>query len=187
MIHSVQFKALLDTNVLYPIVIRDLLFWFAHFDMYTPLWSDHIFLEWEKVFESKGIEKSKIRNSISLTKKAFPDAIVENYEFLIPTLNLPDPKDNHVLAAAIKAKADVIVTHNLKDFPQDYLDTFSIKAKAPDDFITDVIDLNPVEALKAFREMVLNKKNPDLDEFEVLNQLRQNGLKQTANFLHALI
>jgi hypothetical protein len=44
-----------------------------------------------------------------------------------------------------------------------------------------------VEALKAFREMVLNKKNPDLDEFEVLNQLRQNGLKQTANFLHALI
>jgi hypothetical protein len=66
MIHSVQFKALLDTNVLYPIVIRDLLFWFAHFDMYTPLWSDHIFFEWEKVFESKGIEKSKIRNSISL-------------------------------------------------------------------------------------------------------------------------
>jgi predicted nucleic acid-binding protein len=187
MIHSVQFKALLDTNVLYPIVIRDLLFWFAHFDMYTPLWSDHIFKEWEKVFESRGIAKSKIRNSISLTKKAFPDATVENYEFLIPTQNLPDQKDNHVLAAAIKAKAELIVNHNQKVFPQVFLNTISIKAKAPDDFITDVIDLNPVEALKAFREMVLNKKNPDLDEFEVLNQLRQNGLKQTANFLHALI
>ena len=55
------------------------------------------------------------------------------------------------------------------------------------DFLTDIIDLNPEIALEAFKEMVANKKNPELDEYEVLDQLRNNGLVDTANYLHALI
>ena len=60
-------------------------------------------------------------------------------------------------------------------------------AKTADDFLTDIIDLNPDQAVAAFKEMVLNKKNPKQDEFEVLNLLRNAGLKDTANYLHALI
>ncbi len=89
------------------------------------------------------------------------------------------------MAAAIKTNANVIVTNNTKDFPKDYLASFGLSAKTADDFLTDIIDLNPEQAINAFREMVLNRRNPDLDEFEVLDILRNRGLKETANFLHS--
>jgi predicted nucleic acid-binding protein len=158
MIHSIRFIALLDTNVIYPIISRDLLFWFAHYDLYTPKWSSNIFDEWRDVMIRKGIlEKESIKRT-NKANLAFPDACVKNYEGLIVHLNLPDEKDRHVLAAAIKTNANVIVTNNLKDFPQPYLDTFGLKVKSLDDFFTDIIDLNQGKAIEAFKEMVLYKK-----------------------------
>ncbi|MFA5713762.1 MAG: hypothetical protein WC960_06245 [Bacteroidales bacterium] len=81
----------------------------------------------------------------------------------------------------------MIVTNNIKDFPSQVLDSYGIKIKTPDDFLTDIIDLNPDIAIEAFKEMVSNKKNPNLDEYDILAQLRNNGLKDTANYLHALM
>lgn len=187
MIHSVRFKAVLDTNVIYPVVIRDLLFWFAHFDLYTPKWSANIFGEWKAVMLRHGVEEKEAQKRVQKANLAFPDAIVENYLVLVGQLELPDEDDRHVLAAAIKTNANVIVTNNLKDFPEEYLDIFGIKAKSADDFLTDIIDLNQEQAIKAFREMVLNRKNPAMDEYEVLESLRRNGLLDTANYLHALL
>jgi len=61
MIHSVRFTCVLDTNVIsnviYPLWIRDLMLWFAHYDLYTPKWSKHIFNEWIHVMEKKGVLK----------------------------------------------------------------------------------------------------------------------------------
>jgi predicted nucleic acid-binding protein len=108
MIHSVQFTCVLDTNVIYPIDIRDLLFWFAHYELYTPKWSNHIFDEWKDVMIRKGILLEDANKRINKAQLAFPDALVENYEPLIDGLELPDPKDRHVLAAAIKTNANVI-------------------------------------------------------------------------------
>lgn len=187
MIHSVRFTAVLDTNVIYPVIIRDILFWFAYYDLYTPKWSDHIFEEWKRVMLVKGVSEEEANKRIGKANLAFPDALVENYKGLIKLIALPDEDDRHVLAAAIKTNADLIVTNNLKDFPEDYLDSFSLKAKTADDFLTDIIDLNPEQAIAAFKEMVVNKKNPKTDEFEVLNQLRNAGLTDTANYLHALL
>lgn len=59
MIHSVRFIALLDTNVIYPIISRDLLFWFAYYDLYTPRWSNNIFDEWKEVMIRKGVSKEE--------------------------------------------------------------------------------------------------------------------------------
>lgn len=67
------------------------------------------------------------------------------------------------------------------------LELYGIKAKLPDDFLVDIIDLNAEMAIEAFREMVQNKKKPEMDEYEMLNTLRKNELTQTANYLHALI
>jgi predicted nucleic acid-binding protein len=187
MIHSVRFKAVLDTNVIYPVIMRDLLLWFAHYEMYTPKWSPHIIDEWQQVMERKNVEKEEAIKRVQKINKAFADAMVQNYDGLVDSLTLPDEKDRHVLAAAIKVNADIIVTNNLKDFPAEYLNTFGLTAKTADDFLTDIIDLNPDEAIAAFREMVLNKKNPTLDEFQVLEQLRNAGLTETANYLHALL
>jgi predicted nucleic acid-binding protein len=187
MIHSTRFTVVLDTNVIFPIEIRDLLFWFAFYELFTPKWSKHIFDEWEEVMRRKGIEEAEIKKRTGKANLAFPDALVENYDGLINTLSLPDPKDCHVLAAAIKTNANLIVTNNIKDFPKDYLSTFGLAAKKADDFLTDIIDLNQQEAVQAFRELVMNRRNPDLDEFEVLEALKRNGLEQTANYLRALI
>jgi predicted nucleic acid-binding protein len=187
MIHSVKFKAVLDTNVIYPIVIRDLLFWFAYYELYTPKWSATIFKEWKAVMIRKGIANEEAEKRVQRANSAFPDALVANYESLVANLTLPDENDRHVVAAAIKSNADVIVTNNLKDFPEEFLNSFGIKAKSADDFLTDIIDLNQDIAIKAFKEMVLNRKNPNMDEFEVLESLRKVELFHTANYLHALL
>lgn len=185
MIHSVRFKCVLDTNVIYPIEIRDLLFWFAYYDLFTPKWSAHIFDEWKDVMSRKGISEDEANKRVEIANQAFPDALVNNYSGLIDNLELPDPKDRHVLAAAIKTNANIIVTNNIKDFPKEYLASFGLSAKTADDFLTDIIDLNPDQAVKAFRELVLNRRNPDLDEFQVLDILRNRELKDTADFLHS--
>lgn len=187
MIHSVRFTAVLDTNVVFPIIIRDLLFWFAYYDLYTPKWSEHIFDEWKRVMIEKGVPEQEADNRVEKANSAFPDALVQNYKGLIDTLTLPDMDDRHVLAAAIKVNANVIVTNNIKDFPEGYLKSFGLSAKTADDFLTDIIDLNQEQAVEAFKEMVLNKKNPKFDAFEVLDQLRKAGLKDTANYLHAFL
>ncbi len=187
MIHSVRFKAVLDTNVIFPIVVRDLLFWFAYYELYTPKWSDNIFDEWKEVMIRKGVNEAEALKRVQKANEAFPDALVKNYHGLITELDLPDEDDRHVLAAAIRTNANVIVTNNLKDFPREYLNSFGLKAKSADDFLTDIIDLNQNKAVKAFKEMVLNRKNPAMDEYQVLESLRKNGLKDTASYLHALL
>jgi predicted nucleic acid-binding protein len=187
MIHSVRFTCVLDTNVIYPIEIRDVLFWFAFYELFTPKWSKHVFDEWHQVMLNKHASEEEAQRRIEKAHLAFPDALVLNYEPLIAGLTLPDPKDCHVLAAAIKTNANVIVTNNLKDFPADYLAQFGLVAKSADDFISDIIDLNHDQAVQAFRRLVLNRRNPDLDEYQVLDQLRKNGLKQAADYLHALL
>lgn len=157
------------------------------FDLFTPKWSSHIFDEWASVMDRKGIKKAEIKKRTNVANSAFSDALVINYEPLIKGLTLPDDKDCHVLAAAIKTNANVIVTNNLKHFPADYLATFGLVAKSADDFIADIIDLNHEKAVEAFKKLVLNRRNPDLDEYQVLDNLRRNGLNNSANYLHSLI
>ena len=60
MIHSVKFTCLLDTNVIYPIQTRDMLLWFAHYELYTPKWSPHIFEEWANVMRRKKVEEHEM-------------------------------------------------------------------------------------------------------------------------------
>lgn len=139
-----------------------------------------------KCNETKGVPEDEIQKRLSKAQLAFPDALVDNYEQLINLLALPDDKDRHVLAA-IKTNANIIVTNNMKDFPEEYLAKFGLTAKMADDFITDTIDLNTNIAVEAFRALVLNRTNPNLDEFEILDRFRKNGLNESANYLHALI
>ena len=187
MIHSVRFTCVLETNVIYPVNIRDLLLWFAHYDLFTVKWSNGICEEWIKVMREKGISEPEITKRIQRMSDAFPDALVENYEVLIEGLVLPDKDDRHVLAAAIKANANLIVTNNLKDFPIEELGKYGLEAKSADDFLTDIIDLNHTRSLEAFKELVANRRSPELDAYQVLDQFRKVGLKNTADYLHALL
>ncbi len=187
MIHSTRFTCVLDTCVIYPIDIRDILLWFAYFDLYTPKWSQTIFDELSKIMLEKGMPSDIANEQINRINFAFPDAMVSNYQELIATLSLPDRKDCHVLAAAIKCNANLIVTNNLKDFKNEYLSKFGLNAKSADDFITDTIDLNTNLAKKAFVTMVAHRTSPDVDVYQMLDILRNRGLVNAADYLHSLI
>ncbi|WP_258098903.1 PIN domain-containing protein [Marinoscillum pacificum] len=188
MIRSTKFTCILDTNVIHPLHIRDYLLYLADADLYTPKWSKHIFDEWGSLMECKGNDKLQIQKRINAVRNAFPFAEVVNYEHLIDQFNeIPDPKDRHVVAAAVRINANLIVTWNLKDFPSEYLSKFGLSVANPDDFIADIIDLHNERAVEAFREMVLAKKNPPYTEIEMLQILKQNGLEQSSDYLRAII
>ena len=96
-------------------------------------------------------------------------------------LDLPDPDDNHVLAAAIKTAAAVIVTDNLKHFPSALLNPHLIEASSTDDFIADVIDLNSSEAISAIKKMRERFNRPALDVYALIGSTKAQGLTQVAD------
>tara|TARA_R110002049_G_scaffold51245_3_gene145057 strand:- start:1974 stop:2339 length:366 start_codon:yes stop_codon:yes gene_type:complete len=110
---------------------------------------------------------------------AFPDANVENFKELIPSLKLPDKDDRHVVACAIRCNADLIVTFNTKDFPTKVLSKYDIEIQKPDELISNLIDINPELACKAFNKMVKRLKNPKKTKNEVLATLENCGLKKS--------
>ncbi|TCO41504.1 PIN domain-containing protein [Kribbella antiqua] len=95
---------------------------------------------------------------------------------MIEGLCLPDPDDRHVLAAAIKAHAQVIVTENTKDFPEAMLSDWSIEAQSADDFVRDLIDLNRQAVYAQVQRMADTWQNPPGTVEDVLNGLEHNGL-----------
>ncbi|MNG08328.1 hypothetical protein D3C84_916780 [compost metagenome] len=115
--------------------------------------------------------------------RAVPDALVAGYESLCRSLDLPDPDDRHVLAAAIKCGASVIVTFNLKDFPPDVLEPFEIEAMHPDDFIADLFDLDQAAVLQAAQAQRASLKNPPHTAREFLERLSKQGLTQSVKLL----
>lgn len=130
------FVALLDANVLYPAYLRDLLLRLAQAGVYQPRWSaeilDEVARNVKKGRDAAGREK--VDRMISLMQRHFEDAEVTGYEGLLPAMT-NDPKDHHVLAAAITGGADVIVTNNLRHFPPQSREPYNIDAQVPDEFL----------------------------------------------------
>jgi predicted nucleic acid-binding protein len=189
MISSSRFVAILDACVLYPAPIRDLLLNLADVGLFIPKWTDQIHDEWTRnlLINRPELSKNLLQKTVDAMFRAFPDANVSGYATLIKAINLPDSDDRHILAAAIRCKADVVVTANLKDFPKEYLDQFGIEAQHPDEFITNVIRLNPETAFQAFKNQVSYLRNPPLTVFQVLENFRKVGLDNTADTLIELL
>lgn len=112
------FTALYDSCVLYPAPLRDLLMWLGLSDLFRPRWSNEIHEEWIRnvLKDRPDLTREQLERTRDLMNANVRDCLVTGYEPLIDGLTLPDPDDRHVLAAAIRASADVIVTFNLKDF-----------------------------------------------------------------------
>lgn len=122
-----------------------------------------------------------------LMDKHASDALVIDYEDLVPGLQLPDPNDRHVLAAAIRCRADVIVTKNLRDFPNHVIERFGIEAQDPDEFILHLIDLSPEAVLTAAENHRESLKNPPFGVMEYLETLERQSLTQTVAALREYI
>lgn len=115
---------------------------------------------------------------------AFPEAAVIDFDPYLPACaGLPDPGDIHVVAAAMKTQAAMIVTENLKHFPAEQLYAFNMEAKSADDFIADTITLEPGRAVAAVQRMRLRLNNPSMNADQLLRKMEGQGLIETVNVL----
>ncbi len=158
-------------------------------ELFRARWTDQIHDEWIRGVLSKrrDLTAGKLERTRQLMDRAVPDCLVTGYEDLINSLALPDPEDCHVLAAAIRSQADLIVTFNLKDFPADILDRHGIAAQHPDEFIGHLLDLDPGAVCNAARLQRQALKNPPKSPQEFLDTLLRQGLAGTVTQLESMI
>lgn len=185
------FTAFYDANVLYPAALRNLLMHLALIGLFRVKWSADVHEEWISNLLKKrpDLTREKLeRTRILMDKHAIDaldriDALVTGYEDLIPGLELPDPDDRHVLAAAICGHADVIVTMNLRDFPSDAIGPFGMEVQHPDEFVLHLLDLAPGAVVAAAQNHRQSLKNPPKTVAEYLETLERQGLTQTVSVL----
>jgi predicted nucleic acid-binding protein len=177
-----SFIVVYDACVLYPMILRDLLLRLAATELFMAKWTNQIHDEWiRNLLRSRpDLTREKLERVRMLMDQNTLDCIVNNYEDLIPELDLPDPDDRHVLAAAIQAKASMIVTFNLKDFPAASLDQYQIEACHPDDFIQLLAEIDLNKVLAAVKIACTSLKRPPVSESEYLGILAKHGLAKAA-------
>lgn len=162
--------------------------WLALTDLFKARWTDAIHDEWIRnlLKQRPDLTLEQLTKTKNLMNWHVRDCLVTGYESLIPSLKLPDLGDCHVLAAAIRCNADVIVTFNLKDFPADALEPYGVEAQHPDEFIRHSLDLNPAVVCEAVEKHRKNLKKTPKTREEYLNTLLRQGLPQTVAMLREL-
>ncbi len=177
--------ALLDANVLYPAGLRDLLLRLADRHLYAPLWSAGIHVEWMRslLADRPDIEAAVLDRTRAVMDGHFPDAVVAGYEAIAAELNMPDPDDRHVLAAAIHGGADLIVTRNLRDFPIEQLAPHALAAQHPDAFVAELYEADPEAVLAAVRGHRAALHRPPRSAGDYLAALERLGLSGTVTLL----
>jgi predicted nucleic acid-binding protein len=179
--------ALLDACVLYPAPLRDLLMQLALADLFQARWTDSIHEEWIRnvLADRPDLSRASLERCRQLMDLHVPDCLVTGYEPRILGLSLPDPDDRHVLAAAIEAQAELIVTFNLRDFPPQVLEGFGLEAADPDDFITRLWDEQPEGVIAAARLHRASLKRPPKSVAEYLGTLELCRLVETVRRLRS--
>lgn len=157
--------------------------------LYQARRSAHVHQEWIRAVlrDHPHIPPGRLLELRDAMDERAEDSLVTGYETLIDSLTLPDPDDRHVLAAAMVAHADVIVTCNLRHFPEDALDPFNIEAQHPDEFIRHMLDLAPAVVVDAMRNQQARLTNPPVPMAELLALFDRLGLADTVVELRQLL
>lgn len=177
--------AVYDANVLYPAPLRDLFMRLALAGLVYARWTDAIHDEWVRsvLRDNPELSPDRLARTRSLMNEAVRDCLVTGYEHLIESLSLPDPDDRHVLAAAIRADAEAIVTFNLKDFPAETLAGYGVETLHPDEFLESLFGFAPGPVCAAVKRQRDALRNPPKTADELLATLEANGLTQAVSRL----
>ena len=183
-----MYSVLLDACVLVPNALCDTLLRLAERGFYRPLWSERILDEtaWAVRTVHPELDPLQIRRRLDAMNATFEDALVEGWEQVSAGLDLPDDNDRHVLAAAVRGGAQVIVTFNVKDFPEDRLLPTGVGVEHPDEFLLDQLDLLPGVAYQVLTEQARDLRNPPSDLDGVLNRLERCGVPRFADAVRLL-
>ncbi|MDP5306044.1 RSP_2648 family PIN domain-containing protein [Paracoccus spongiarum] len=137
-------RAVLDANVLFPTILREILTDLAGAGLFQPLWSQRILAEWRHAAGRLGVDQDRIAGAeIALLRLRFPDAAQADDGDRAIDLDLPDPADRHVIEAALAGSASLIVTANLRDFPRHLMQGLALRAIHPDAFLLDLHRSDP--------------------------------------------
>ena len=182
------FTVVYDANVLFPAPLRDLLIRIAHAGLVRARWTERILDECFRALHERRPELNAVAlaRTRTLMNGAIRDVLVTGFEPLIDGLSLPDVDDRHVVAAAIRAGAQVIVTSNTKDFPDKALKRFGLEAQSPDEFVLNLIDLAPGAVAAIVSKQAEDLKNPPQSREQLLETLLSNGLVRSVARLREL-
>ena len=180
---------LLDACTLYPAALRDVLMRLTLHGLIRACWTDAIYDEWiEAVLRDRpDLSRAQLERTRQLMNLHAEDSLVSGYERHLPKLELPDPDDCHVLAAAIESGADVLLTWNLRDFPEAALSGHGIAVMTPDDLLEKLFTDHRDMLVAVLREARSCLKNPPLTAAAYLETLRGQGLKSTCSLLEAFL
>jgi hypothetical protein len=181
-----RYSVVLDACTLVPIALADTLLRIAEKGLYRPLWSERILTEATAAIEEihPGID---IQKRFAAMRDAFDDALIEGWQELEAGVLLPDPDDRHVVAAAVRAGAQAIVTFNVTDFPAAALTPLALEAVDPDAFLLDQLDLSPPTVLEVRREQAVHATRPRLTPNDVVALLAMAGVPSFAEEIRRLI
>ncbi|HMQ64817.1 MAG TPA: PIN domain-containing protein [Arachnia sp.] len=176
-----------DANVLYPSTLRDVLIRVGLARLVRPKWTELIL---DEVFRSlranrPDLDPARLARTRGLMNDAIRDVMVTGHEYLVDQLDLPDRDDRHVLAAAIHANAELIVTKNLRDFPSDRLAPWGVEARHPDDFLTRLHQEHP-DALGGIIAAIARARGRDTTPDDVLDHLAVEAPATVALMRNAL-
>lgn len=184
--------ALVDACTLAGVLRRNLLLTLAEAELFRLRWSKAILDETERAIEkmARGKDladpKDRAARARRAMEAAFEDAMVKDFERFEPVCaDLPDKTDIHVAAAALKARATIIVTENLVDFPETILARLGLEARSADAFIADMISLDTEKATTAIKTMRMRFKQPQKTADELLRDMQEVGLHHTVEALRA--
>lgn len=183
-----SFVALYDACVLHPAPLRDLLLRLALTELFRARWTEEIHAEWMRsvIKRRPDLKREQLQRTRELMDLSVPDCLVTGYEPLVEQLKLPDLHDRHVLAAAIRCQAGVIVTYNLADFPQEALGPHGISAQHPDEFVGYLFDLSAAAVCAAVRDQRLALTRPVRSVRELLDTFLSLGLAGTVAALEPM-
>lgn len=181
-----SFTVLYDACLLYPASIRDLLIELTRTGLFRAKWTDRIHTEWidALVRARPELDRARLERAAGLMNAAVSDCLVTGFESLEAGLTLlPDPDDRRVLAAAIHAGAQEIVTFNLRDFPDEALRLYGVRAIHPDEFAEHLLDLNSEVICEAIRRIRRRLANPPYTAEEMIANYERCGLAVSASML----
>ena len=185
-----RFTAFVDACSLAGVLRRNLLLSLAEAEFFRVRWSRSVLDETEraivKMLTGRQIADAdgRARRAVDVMESAFEDAMVADFEaFMCVCESLPDQKDAHVVAAALKTQAAVIVTENVKHFPAEIIGPLNIDVRSADDFIADTIALDTGKAVAAVRRMRERMKRPERSAEMLLVDMEANGLTETVDVL----
>lgn len=152
------FRVFLDANVLYPAAVRDTLLRTFEAGLIQAYWSEQVLEEMRRNLVLRQCTHEQAAHLVATLRRVFPSAIITGYEDLLSAMRNA-PGDRHVVAAALAARAEVIVTNNLKHFRQEDLPT-GMEAQSADTFLQNLFDLEPAVMIEVLRQQAADKRKP---------------------------